>query len=203
MGIYFGDQLQSGGLGGQADDGLRACLESYLPDRFCPVPAANDSGLLAVGTATPRRPSAFSPGTGPERSQKADIKQALRIVIRRDAVPAFVSAVGAAVQDGRLAVSDLQSDRLHQSAAVGHSVAGIYVHMPTPEAARAVVGVAVAAHEDPATGAGEVLLGSLKLFGQHGCWARLCRWGPSAICIPEPVGGYGGPGGKISDGPLG
>ena len=42
---------------------LRACLKSYLPDRFCHVPAANASGLLGVGTATPRRPSAFSPGT--------------------------------------------------------------------------------------------------------------------------------------------
>jgi len=86
--------------------GPRACLKSYLPDRLGSVPAANDSGLLAVDTATPRRPSAFSPRTGsrwsesrtasaranetgegdvrrprtaepPERPRKADLRQAL------------------------------------------------------------------------------------------------------------------------------
>jgi len=88
-----------------------------------------------------------------------------------------VAAADAAVQDGRLAaVPDLQSDRLHQSAAVGQPVAGIDVHMSAPETARAVIGVAVALHEDSASGAGEVLLGSLEFLGRHGCRARSCRW---------------------------
>jgi len=60
------------------------------------------------------------------------------------------------MQDAICARPAVDSHRHHQAAALGQPVAGIDIHVPAPQAARAMVSVTIALHLQPAVAAGEI-----------------------------------------------
>ncbi len=130
------------------------------------------------GPLAPARPLASAPrsaargmirdGTGMvDAALRRQPHDCLKVVRRGYPVPPLVAAGLTAVEQDGSPGAHLHRDRTHRPRAVGGPIAGVDVHVPGPQAARAVVGVAVAAHRRPAGKAAEVLGGTGEATGHR------------------------------------
>src|SRR3989344_6023836 len=75
---------------------------------------------------------------------KADKRS--KVVVRRQLVGLLPAALLTGVDNGEAAAASDITDRRHQAAAGGRSIAGVLIHMFAPKTARAVIGITVANH---------------------------------------------------------
>ncbi len=106
-------------------------------------------------------------GAGVDAALRRQFHDRLDVVRRRRSVPPLVTAALAAVDHDGPPGPHLHGNRAHRPCAVSRPITGVDVHMPGPQAARAVVGVAVAVHRRPAGKALEVLGGTGETTGHH------------------------------------
>jgi len=94
-----------------------------------------------------------------------------RIVFRYFISPLYVT-LDAAVDNIPGAAADLDTDWLHHAFTLFSAISRIYIHMPRPQAPRAVIGISRAFHKKPAVFAAKVFFFALELFCGHSLAAR-------------------------------
>src|SRR5690606_12594533 len=132
--------------------------------KFC-----RNSTTATPNTAKPIMPKIFAIRFMPENSIRSLLQtnialslsachgeDLLEFIFGGSLVPFLGAAPRAAVQDTVAICAALHFHRLHQPATTGRPVAGGNIHMLAPQTGRAVVGVAVAGHRQPAALTGEI-----------------------------------------------
>jgi hypothetical protein len=102
-----------------------------------------------------------------------NLQQDFKIILFDSLVPTLLAAARTAEKDAVFTPFDLYIDGFHHTAAGFCPVAGVDVHVPAPQAYRAVVGVPAAFNLMAAVAADKIFYPALK-FTAHGFLPFIC-----------------------------
>lgn len=94
----------------------------------------------------------------------------LKVIFLGTALTPLKTTQLTAVKQNMLRRLCLNRDRLHQPATGGGAITGVNVNMPTPKAARAMIGKAIALHLGRTVGTDEIFDGTAKSWRLIGQW---------------------------------